>query len=84
MHIPKGKRTEIRQSVPTFEDKTLQCTVVMVIGEVYEQDSYFAYGFRSGRFAHQALEGCQKAAWRIQGKIDRSRDLQLRVAAGAE
>jgi RNA-directed DNA polymerase len=69
VHIPKGDGTETRPiGIPTFEDKVLQRAVVMVIGEVYEQEFHdFSYGFRPGRSQHQALGAIQNAAWRMRG-----------------
>ena len=57
VHIPKGTGTETRPiGIPTFEDKVLQRSVVMVLEAIYEQDFRdCSYGFRPGRSAHQAL-----------------------------
>ncbi len=42
---------------PTFEDKIVQRSVVMLLGAIYEQAFYdFSYGFRQGRSPHQALK----------------------------
>jgi hypothetical protein len=39
VHIPKGTGTETRPiGIPTFEDKVLQRSVVMVLEAIYEQD----------------------------------------------
>lgn len=56
-HIPKGDGSKTRPiGIPTFEDKVLQRSVVMVMEVVYEQDFMdCSYGFRPGRSAHQAL-----------------------------
>src|SRR5829696_8048452 len=58
VHIPKGTGTETRPiGIPTFEDKVLQRSVVMVLEAIYELDFLdCSYGFRPGRSAHQALE----------------------------
>ena len=58
VHIPKGTGTQTRPiGIPTFEDKVLQRSVVMVLEALYEQDFLgCSYGFRPGRSAHQALE----------------------------
>jgi group II intron reverse transcriptase/maturase len=58
VQIPKGTGNETRPiGIPTFEDKVLQRSVVMVLEAVYEQDFLdCSYGFRPGRSAHQALE----------------------------
>ena len=69
VHIPKGDGKETRPiGIPTFEDKVLQRTVAMVIGEVYEQEFHdFSYGFRPGRSAHQALQAFRNATMRMKG-----------------
>jgi len=42
--------------LPSFEDKIVQRTVVMLLGAVYEQDVHdLSHGFREGHSAHQAL-----------------------------
>jgi group II intron reverse transcriptase/maturase len=61
---------------PTFEDKIVQRSVVMLLEAVYEQDFYdFSYGFRPGRSAHQALrelrEQCreQNTNWVVDADV---------------
>jgi RNA-directed DNA polymerase len=55
--IPKGDGTQTRPiGIPTYEDKTLQRAMLMVLEAVYEQEFHdFSYGFRPNRSAHQAL-----------------------------
>ena len=67
VHIPKGTGTETRPiGIPTFEDKVLQRSVVMVLEAIYEQDFLScSYGFRPGRSAHQALEALWQNLMRI-------------------
>ncbi len=69
VHIPKGSGGATRPiGIPTFEDKVLQRAVVMVLGEVYEQDfSDCSFGFRPGRSQHMALESCWKQAMAMGG-----------------
>jgi group II intron reverse transcriptase/maturase len=61
---------------PTFEDKIVQRSVVMLLEAVYEQDFYdFSYGFRPDRSAHQALrelrEQCreQNTNWVVDADV---------------
>jgi RNA-directed DNA polymerase len=69
VHIPKGTGTETRPiGIPTFEDKVLQRSVVMVLESIYEQDFLdCSYGFRPGRSAHQALEALWQNLMQIGG-----------------
>jgi len=70
VHIPKaGSATETRPlGIPTFEDKVLQRSVVMVLEAVYEQDFLdCSYGFRPGRSAHQALDSLWRQTMAIGG-----------------
>jgi retron-type reverse transcriptase len=69
VHIPKGTGTETRPiGIPTFEDKVLQRSVVMVLETIYEQDFLdCSYGFRPGRSAHQALEALWQNLMRMDG-----------------
>jgi RNA-directed DNA polymerase len=69
VHIPKGTGTETRPiGIPTFEDKVLQRSVVMVLEAIYEQDFLdCSYGFRPGRSAHQALEALWQNVMAIGG-----------------
>jgi RNA-directed DNA polymerase len=69
VHIPKGTGTETRPiGIPTFEDKVLQRSVVMVLEAIYEQDFLnCSYGFRPGRSAHQALEALWQNLMQIEG-----------------
>lgn len=68
-HIPKGDGSKTRPiGIPTFEDKVLQRSVVMVLEAVYEQDFMdCSYGFRPGRSAHQALEDLWKGLMDMGG-----------------
>jgi group II intron reverse transcriptase/maturase len=51
---------------PTFEDKIVQRTVVMLLEAIYEQEFYgFSYGFREGRSAHQALQELRRECERM-------------------
>jgi group II intron reverse transcriptase/maturase len=69
VHIPKGTGTDTRPiGIPTFEDKVLQRSVVMVLEAIYEQDFLdCSYGFRPGRSAHQALESLWQNLMQIGG-----------------
>jgi RNA-directed DNA polymerase len=69
VHIPKGTGTETRPiGIPTFEDKVLQRSVVMVLEAIYEQDFLdCSYGFWPGRSAHQALEALWQNVMQIGG-----------------
>ena len=69
VHIPKGTGTETRPiGIPTFEDKVLQRSVVMVLESIYEQDFLdCSYGFRPGRSAHQALQALWQQAMGLGG-----------------
>jgi RNA-directed DNA polymerase len=62
VHIPKGNGKETRPiGIPTTEDKVLQRAVAMILEPIYEEEfKDFSYGFRSGRSAHQALQGIWK------------------------
>ena len=61
--VPKGDGGQTRPiGIPTFEDKVLQRAALMVLEAVYEQDFLScSYGFRPGRWAHQALEDLGKS-----------------------
>jgi group II intron reverse transcriptase/maturase len=53
---------------PTFEDKIVQRSVAMLLGEVYEQDFYdLSFGFRPGRNAHQALHSLREQCRKMKG-----------------
>ncbi len=67
--IPKGTGTETRPiGIPTFEDKVLQRSVVMVLEALYEQDFLdCSYGFRPGRSAHQALAALRQNLMQMGG-----------------
>ncbi len=68
VEIPKGKGKTRAIGIPTVEDKVLQRAVVMVLGEVYEQDFLpCSFGFRPGRSAHQALETLWQQAMDMGG-----------------
>jgi RNA-directed DNA polymerase len=69
-YIPKaGSATETRPlGIPTFEDKVLQRSVVMVLEAIYEQDfKDCSYGFRPGRSAHQALASLRQQTMAMGG-----------------
>jgi len=67
--IPKGDGSQTRPiGIPTFEDKVLQRSVVMLLEPVYEEEFYpFSYGFRPGRSAHQALRALDRELARVGG-----------------
>ena len=69
VQIPKGQGGETRPiGVPTYEDKVLQRSVVMMLEAVYEQ--YFldcSYGFRPKRSQHQALQALRNAVMDTRG-----------------
>ena len=69
VHIPKGTGSETRPiGIPTFEDKVLQRTAVMLLEPLY--DPLFhegSYGFRSGRSAHQSLESLWQQTMATRG-----------------
>jgi group II intron reverse transcriptase/maturase len=69
VHIPKGSGGATRPiGIPTFEDKVLQRAVVMVLGEVFEQDFLdCSFGFRPGRSQHMALESFRNQAMSMGG-----------------
>jgi group II intron reverse transcriptase/maturase len=61
-----GKRRPIGK--PTFEDKIVQRSVVMLLEPIYEQVFlYFSYGFRKGRSQHQALASLREGL--IQNRV---------------
>jgi group II intron reverse transcriptase/maturase len=68
-HIPKGTGTETRPiGIPTFEDKVLQRSVVMLLEPIYEQDFHDgSYGFRPRRSPHDAMDVLRKETTRIGG-----------------
>jgi RNA-directed DNA polymerase len=69
VHIPKGDGSQTRPiGIPTFEDKVLQRSVVMLLEAVYEEEFYdFSYGFRPRRSAHDACEALQNATVKMAG-----------------
>jgi RNA-directed DNA polymerase len=69
VYIPKGSGGAMRPiGIPTFEDKVLQRAVVMILGEIYEQDFLdCSFGFRPGRSQHMALESFWKQAMAMGG-----------------
>ncbi len=68
-HIPKGSGTETRPiGIPTFEDKLLQRSIVMLLESIYEQDFYDgSFGFRLRRSPHDAMAALWKETMRIGG-----------------
>lgn len=83
-HAPPVKRHWLAKAdgspraigLPTFEDKIVQRAVTMLLGAIYEEDFHdFAYGFRPGRSAHQALselrEQCreQRINWIVDADV---------------
>jgi group II intron reverse transcriptase/maturase len=68
VEIPKGDGETRALGIPTFEDKVLQRSVVMVLNAVYEQDFLpCSYGFRPDRSAHQALQALWHATMKVDG-----------------
>jgi RNA-directed DNA polymerase len=79
VYIPKGSGAETRPiGIPTFEDKVLQRSVVMILEPIYEEDFYFfSYGFRRGRGAHQALDYIWRQTMVGKGKWVVELDIRL-------
>jgi len=78
VHIPKGKGKTRPIGIPTFGDKVLQRSVVMVLEPVYEQDFLdCSYGFRPGRSAHHALEAQWKGLMSYFDSVVRSKLQQI-------
>ena len=68
VHIPKGKGKTRPIGIPTFEDKILQRSVVMLLEPLYERDFYdFSYGFRPRRSPHDALDALNKSIHKMGG-----------------
>lgn len=67
--IPKGDGSKTRPiGIPTFEDKVLQRSVVMLLEPLYEQDFYdLSHGFRPRRSAHGALTQVRRALRELRG-----------------
>lgn len=78
VHIPKGDGSKTRPiGIPTFEDKVLQRSVMMVLEPVYEHDFMdCSYGFRPGRGAHDALQAIwdqmmpMRGGWVLEADIE--------------
>lgn len=68
VHIPKGDGSMRPLGIPTFEDKVLQRSVVMLLEPLYEQDFLdCSYGFRPGKSAHDALESIWQQMMSMNG-----------------
>ena len=68
VHIPKAAGKTRPIGIPTFEDKIVQRSVVMLLEPIYEQDFLnCSHGFRPGRGAHQALDRLWGITMRLGG-----------------
>lgn len=69
VYIPKGTGGDLRPlGIPTFEDKLLQRSILMLLEPIYEQDFRdCSYGFRPKRSAHQALEAVRDGLMALRG-----------------
>lgn len=66
--IPKTGGKTRTLGIPTFEDKVLQRSVVMLLEPLYEQDFYdFSYGFRPGRSARDAVAALRHEIMDLRG-----------------
>jgi len=56
-YIPKPDGRERPLGIASLEDKIVQAAVAEVLNAIYEVDFWgFSYGFRPGRYPHQALD----------------------------
>ena len=64
--IEKDEKSKRPIGKPTFEDKIVQRTAVMLLGAIYEQDFYgFSHGFRKGHSQHQALRELRELCMKL-------------------
>lgn len=67
-YVPKDEHESRPIGMPTFTDKVLQRSVVMILEPVYEQDFLScSYGFRPNRSAHDALETIWQEVMKMGG-----------------
>ncbi len=57
VEIPKPNGSKRLLGIPTVVDRMLQQSINQVLSEIYEPDfSWFSFGFRPGKSAHQAVK----------------------------